>query len=371
MTMTPRQRVEAALRHEEPDRTPFFEYVLLSPLADRFLGRRYAGDPGNWAACVEALGWEGAVRQNAVDRLDLAELLGHDMLYATPNPMPPREEPPEGGTTNARPPEGGTTNEVASEDPVERVRERNERAAAVADPAPHDDSLRVYVELREEMRRRGLDLPILAPAYAHGVWTDVDLMQTMVLAPEVAAAHFAQATRRSLAAAEKYISLGVDLIGIGGDFAGNRPLISPDAYRTFIVPEVRRVARRLHAAGLWAVNASDGNLWPVIDDFLIGCEVDGYLEIDLHAGMDLRRLKAAYGDRITFFGNLDCGNTLSFGSPGDVRRHVVECLEAGMGRGGHILCASNAITASVPPENYLTVVAAYRDFFRLPPLRPP
>ncbi|MBM4042516.1 MAG: hypothetical protein FJ290_28835 [Planctomycetes bacterium] len=350
--MTHRERVEAALRHEEPDRTPFFEYVLLSPLADQFLGRRYAGDPANWAPCVEALGWEGTVRQNALDRLDLAALLGHDMLYAAPNPMPPREEPPKGRTTN----------EDGPEDPVERVRLRNGRAAAVAKPAPHDDSLRVYVELKEEMRRRGMDLPILAPAYAHGVWTDVDLMQTMVLAPEVAHEHFAQATRRSLAAIEKYTALGIDQIGVGGDFAGNRPLISPDAYRTFIVPEVRKVARRVHAAGLWAVNASDGNLWSVMDDFLFGCEVDGYLEIDLHAGMDLRRLKTGYGRRIAFFGNLDCGNILSFGSVGDVRRHVLDCLEAGAGRGGHILCASNAITASVPMANYLALLAAYREF---------
>jgi uroporphyrinogen-III decarboxylase len=156
---------------------------------------------------------------------------------------------------------------------------------------------------------------------------------------------------------------------VGGDFAGNRPLISPDAYRTFIVPEVREVARRVHQAGLWAVNASDGNLWSVIGDFLFGCEVDGYLEIDLHAGMDLQRLKSAYGDRITFFGNLDCGNVLSFGTPEEVRRHVVECLEAGAGRGGHILCASNAITASVPRANYLALLAAYRSFFGLPALK--
>lgn len=362
MTMTPRQRVEAALRHQEPDRTPFFEYVLLSPIADRLLGRRYAGDPANWADLVHEMGWERAVRQNASDRLDLACLLWHDMLYATPNPMPPRERPPEGGTPNGPAAE--------PEDPVERLRQRNERAAA-ADPAPPDDCLRVYAELKRQMSRRGLDLPILAPAYAHGVWTDVDLMQTMLLAPEVAREHFALATRRSLASVEKYIALGLDQIGVGGDFAGNRPLISPTAYRTFIVPEVRRVSRRVHEAGLWAVNASDGDLWPVIEDFLFGCEVDAYLEIDLHAGMGLRRLKAAFGNRICFYGNLDCGNVLSFGSTDDVRRHTLECLEAGAGQGGHILCASNAITASVPPANYLALVAAYREFSGLPPLRLP
>lgn len=96
--------------------------------------------------------------------------------------------------------------------------------------------------------------------------------------------------------------------------------------------------------------------------------MDGYLEIDFHAGMDLRKLKAQYGERITFYGNLDCGNILSFGTPDEVRRRTIECLEAGMGNGGHILTVSNAITAAVPLENYLAVVAAYRDTFGLPAL---
>ena len=353
MSMTSRQRIEAALNHREPDRTPMFEYVLLSPVADQFLGRPYAGDPDNWLAVSEALGWEGAVRQNAIDRLDLAERLGHDMVYATPNPMPVQPVTP---SLECAP---------ASDDPVERVRRRNE-AAAQADPVPPDDSLMVYMCLKEHMQRRGLDLPILAPAYAHGVWTDVDLMQTMVLAPEVAHEHFALATRLSLAMVDRYVALGIDQVGVGGDFAGNRPLISPQAYRRFIMPEVKKVSRRVHQAGMWAVNASDGNLWSVIEDFLIGCEVDGYLEIDLHAGMDLRRLKTAYGERVTLYGNLDCGNTLSMGASDEVRRHVIECLEAGMGDGGHVLCASNAIIGSVSLRNYLAVVNAYREVFCLP-----
>jgi uroporphyrinogen-III decarboxylase len=158
------------------------------------------------------------------------------------------------------------------------------------------------------------------------------------------------------------------MIGVGGDFAGNKPLISPADYRTFIVPEVRICSRQIHDAGRRAVNATDGNIWPVIDDFLLGCEVDGYLEIDYHAGMDLRRLKAQYGDRVTLMGNLDCGNVLSLGSLREVRQHVLDCLEAGRGNGGHILCASNAITASVPIENCVAVVSAYREMYGLPQL---
>lgn len=353
--MTSRERIEVALRHQEPDRTPVFEYVLLSPVADQLLGRTYGGDPANWRSLLRELGWEGAVRRAAADRVDMAVRLGHDMLYVYST-----------GPRNALEPAAETPTPELPEDPVERVRLRN--AAGAEQPAtPSDDSLLIYVYVKEEMERRGVDLPILAPAYAHGVWTDVDLMQTMLLDRAAAHEHFALATRRALGLVAAYAELGIDQFGVGGDFAGTRPLISPRAYHEFIMPEVRKVARRVHELGGWAVNASDGDLWPVLDDYLVGCEVDGYLEIDMHAGMDLGRLKSAYGDRITFYGNLDPGNTLSFATPDEVRQHTLECLEKGLGNGGHILCASNAITASVPLENYLAVVAAYRDMFGLPP----
>ena len=359
MRMTSRERITAAFQHRDVDRTPVFEYVLLSPLATHFLGRPYTYDAFDWGRVRSQEEWRAAVRQLACDYLDIAEKLGHDLIYAVPNPGAPRPAGP-AASTSAPVPE--------PDDPVERVRRRNAARAAAATAVP-EETLLVYVELKAEMARRGLDLPILAPAYAHGIWTDVDLMQAMLLDPAVAHEHFRLCTRASLARVEAYAALGLELIGVGGDFAGNRPLISPAAYREFIVPEVREVSRRVHQGGGWAVNASDGNLWSVLEDFLVGCEVDAYLEIDLHAGMDLRRLKATYGDRTTLVGNLDCGNTLSFGTEAAVRQHVRNCLEAGWGKGGHVLCASNAITASVPLANYLIVINTYREFFGLPRFR--
>jgi hypothetical protein len=361
--MTSRELIEAAFRHQEPDRTPWFEYVMRDSMAERFLGRPYLGDHDfgpPWQAFQKEYGFEAAVRQSAIDLLDLACRLGFDMIYMVPNPRPP-------GGAPAGPPPG-----PMPEDPVERIRQRNQRTRErlTAGALPKEIHY-IYAFLKEEMKRRGIDLPIIAPACAHGIWTDTDLLETMFLEPEVAHEHFRLCTEWVLPRVESFISLGVDMIEVGGDFAGNRPLISPQMYHDFIMPEVRRVARRVHQAGRWSINASDGNLWSVIEDFLIGCEVDGYLEADYHAGMDLRRLKAEYGDRITFLGNLDCGNILSFGSAEDVRRHTLECLEAGLGHGGHILSASNAITASVPLENYLAMIGAYRDMFSLPPLTMP
>ena len=357
--MTSSGRVRAALRHEQPDRTPLFEYVLLSPIADMVLGRAYvdyAGEEEKWEKTARARGWKDAVESYVEDRLDLARALGHDMMYVCPNPSPP------GRTTLDE-----DETPVLPVDPVERVQaavDREERKPA----GPKEENLLVYLILKEQMSKQDMDLPILAPAYMHGIWTNTDLMQAMLIAPQVARAHFALATRKALAHIEAYAALGIRQFGVGGDFAGNRPLISPALYREFIVPEVRACARRIHELGGWAVNASDGDLWSVIDDFLIGCEVDGYLEIEMRAGMDMRRLKKAYGDRITFYGNMDCGTVLSFSPEEEVRRITRDCIEAGAGC-GHIFCASNAITGSVRWGNYRAMLDEYREIFGLPPLQ--
>lgn len=352
--MTSRQRVAAALAHREPDRTPIFEYVLLAPVADAILGRPYADGPA-LETLVKERGWLDAIRQRAIDIVELARKLGHDMLMVVP-----REPPPAAPVAVPSPPVFKDP-----DDPLEVMAWRVVRAEESLSP-PADESLLIYQLVREELQRWELDLPIMAPAYGHGVWTDTVLMQAMLLAPQLAARHFELATQRSLQWIERFRQLHIELIGIGGDFAGNRgPLISPALYRQFIVPEVRQLSRRIHAGGGWAVNASDGDLWPVIDDFLAGCAADGYIEIDLRAGMDLAELKRRFGATIVFFGNLDCANLLSFGTPAEVQAHTRECLRQGWGGGGHIVCCNNAITESVPLANYLAIGAAYREYFGL------
>ncbi len=59
---------------------------------------------------------------------------------------------------------------------------------------------------------------------------------------------------------------------------------------------------------------------------------------------------------------------LSFASEAEVAERTREILRAGMGSGGHIYCASNAITASVPTRSYLVMVNVYREVFGLQPV---
>lgn len=343
--------VLGAMRHQAVERTPIFEYVLLSPNADRALGRTLFGydeNPDRWLRHAGEAGYEKALRQYARDRVELALKLHHDMLYICPAPV-----------------EITPSAEVPGAEPEDRLAFRNERdAGALSQPLP-DEGYQVYGYLREAMIECGADLALFAPAYTLGIWSDVDLMMAMLTDPETAREHFRLAADTARRQVARYAQDGVDLIGIGGDFAGNRLLISPEAYREFVVPEVRRVADKVHEAGAFAVTASDGDLRTVLEDFLINSGADAYMEIDSRAGMDMKTLKTQYGGRICLMGNIDCGELLSFGSPQAIREATFKCLLDGSGMGGHIFTASNAIAASVPHANYRAMSDAYHDYFGL------
>lgn len=349
--MESRERIACALTHRQVDRTPKFDYVLLNPCAERVLGRSfisYEDSPGDWEILVKEKGEHAALLNYVRERLEISEKLGHDLLYVT---QPPR-------LASAQEEEEDVP---FYDDPVDRLAARNEQERKDLEQPFDDARLEIYDLLYKEMDR---PFEIFAPAYTLGVWSDIDLMQTMVLEPDIAAEHFCIAAEQAIRQIKAYVEHGIRLIGIGGDFAGNRPIISPELYRELIVPQIRRVSQAAHSMDVWTVNASDGNLWSVIEDFLLGCEVDAYMEIDSRAGMDLGKLKSAYGDKICFMGNLDCGELMSFGTPKAIREEVFQCLEDG-GKTGHIFTPSNAITNTVPYENFQAMHDAYNEYFGL------
>ena len=369
--MTRKDRVYAAFSHIDVDRTPIFEYVLGGRIPSALLGRQYYhydGIGGGWGGRVNDVGYNEALAAYVGDRLDLADILRHDVVYVCPAPGRPKDiaaaAMPRRDIALATVPRI----EYDVTDPAENIRRRNSvRRSQLADGNNDlNDTFLVYEYLSREADSRGSDVVLFAPAYFHGVWTDADLMQAMILDKESAREHFEICTRMCIAQIKKLKQCGVKIVGIGGDFAGNRPIISAECYRTFILPEVKKCADCAHSLDMWAVNASDGDLWYVLDDFLLKSGVDAYMEIDMGAGMHLDKLKRQYGDKITLMGNMDCGNVLSFMDEEEIRALTIDCIEAGWGNGGHVFTASNAITDSVPIGNYLAMVNAYRDYFNMP-----
>jgi len=381
--MTSRQRVRAAFQHREPDRTPIFEREIKPPTDSVVLGRS-AVHPYNWPEYMRTWaveGWESVMTKSADDEFELARRLGFDMIRLSLNPS--RDTPPperiddvtyrEAGEVRRYHAESGvvenlTAREHSAEDDEAHFRKGLERTPTY-DDVP-DDQLFVARRIRALAEREGLDLAYYASAYSIPVAAlPAFALEWFVTEPELIARYYDMQSEHAIRFGTIMAHEGCEVIGLGGDFAGDKgPVISPRAYREHVVPHIRRQSDALHRLGVWTTNTTDGYLWDVLDDFLAGAGVDGYGEIDVAAGMDLARLKREQGE-FTFLGNLDIRHVLCSGTEEDARREMIRCIEEGWGDGGHVIMTSNVVHEDVRPELYLAAIDAYREYFGLERLR--
>jgi hypothetical protein len=81
------------------------------------------------------------------------------------------------------------------------------------------------------------------------------------------------------------------------------------------------------------------------------------------AGMDPETLKEQYGARLTFWGGgIDTQKVLPFGTPGEVRRQVLERCRIFSRDGGFVFNSIHNIQARTPVENIVAMIEAVREF---------
>ncbi len=156
----------------------------------------------------------------------------------------------------------------------------------------------------------------------------------------------------------------IDIFFIGNDLGSmTGPLLGPDLFERFVLPHLARLIDLGHAFDLKVQMHCCGGFAPLIP-MLIDVGLDA-----LHAvqpccrGMDLRTLKAEFGERMVFNGAIDSHHVLIEGTPETVRRDTREVLELMMPGGGFIAGASHdTILEETPVENVLAMFDAVREF---------
>jgi uroporphyrinogen decarboxylase len=146
---------------------------------------------------------------------------------------------------------------------------------------------------------------------------------------------------------ERHIAAGCEAVMFADDYGGQDCLlISPEAWREFIRPELARLYARCKAAGLLIAHHTCGGVAPILPD-LVAMGLDIWHPCQ-PASNDLAALKRQLGARLTFYGAVD-STVLARGTPDAVRAEVrlrIEQLAAG---GGYIAAPSHGVP--FPPEN--------------------
>ncbi len=150
---------------------------------------------------------------------------------------------------------------------------------------------------------------------------------------------------------------------IGDDIATqNGPFISPAFYRKHIKPFHQQamdfIRARTDAKILFHMCGSAREFIPDLID--IG--VDAINPVQTTAvGMEPTQLKREFGNEMAFWGGVDTQRVMPFGAPEDVKKEVRRIIRS-LGPSGLVLTSCHNIQADVPPENIVAMFGAAIDF---------
>jgi uroporphyrinogen decarboxylase len=157
----------------------------------------------------------------------------------------------------------------------------------------------------------------------------------------------------------------IDIYWIGDDYGDQRGLfMSPDVWRRFIKPRLRRIVEVPKSKGIHVFIHSDGNVSAIIEDLIeVGITILNPVQ---PLALDPAWVKDKFGDRLCLFGTIDIQKTLPFGTPQDVVDEVKLRMETCGQGGGLILAPSHSVTPETPVENVLALVEAIKKYGRYP-----
>ena len=207
------------------------------------------------------------------------------------------------------------------------------------------------------------ELPLLLFERAHALAGMEDLMVNMAENPEAVQTLLRRIADFDIRIIERYIEIGVEAVRCQDDYGGQTSLLmSPRMWRKLIKPELARIYKVAREAGLIVFHHSCGNIMEIVPDLIeIGVDVLDSVQPKTN---DHAKLKALYGDRLSFMGGMDTHYALSRGTAEEIEEDVKRCLRyLGYG-GGYIIGPDNLIP--IPERCYRAYLTAGELYGRYP-----
>jgi uroporphyrinogen decarboxylase len=381
--ITPRQRVQTALRHQEPDRTPV-DFLATPEVWDKLI-THFHPDPANEGASE----YFSSNREAVLQKLEVdCRLVSYDMFCAppesntkagatidwweslarsTPNRMW-RQNLPDGSSYDIW---GHHTRTVANPTgryeeyvswPLKTVTSLDE-LKGYSWPTPDWWDFSCLPEAIHKMDPKGIrSLRFRAGTVFESAWQlrgMEEFLTDMAMTPEIPVYIMERITEVIVENIRRALALAgddIDVVYFYDDMgAQNGPLISKNMWRRLIKPFHQRIIDVTRQAGKLVMYHTDGAVLSLIPEFLdIGVDILDPIQ-PTAKDMVPERLKAEFGDRLAFHGGVDIVGTLPLGTPEDVRNEVRQRVQMLSANGGYILSSSHHIQSDTPLENVLAM----------------
>ena len=158
-----------------------------------------------------------------------------------------------------------------------------------------------------------------------------------------------------------------DLCRFGDDLGMDTgPFMSPDTYRSLFKPRHSKLCEYVHKhSKMHTFLHSCGSIHALMPDLIeAGFEVFNPVQTAC-LDMEPEKLKRDFGADVTFWGGgADTREAINHGTPESVRQHVLERLEIFTPGGGFVFNTVHNILPDVPPENIVAMFDAIDEFNR-------
>jgi uroporphyrinogen decarboxylase len=331
--MTPRQRILTALEVKEPDRVPFADWI--DPGIRKEICLAFGAEDFDDAEFAERIGFDAIDFHGFYDWFPIADVTVLDergYLQYTGKGLIKSE------------------NDLSQMDFPDPHDDRTyEKAKGFVDHYGKKD-LALYAGLRSGMM--GTIFSLGWEGFSDALYDNIGLVKALM----------DRYLEWNCVVVDRLQTIGFDFFIIYDDFAYKTgPMFSPQVFTDIFLPKLRILADAVRIP--WVFH-SDGDLTPVLDD-LLTLGMNGLNPIEPGA-MDMKTIKAQYGDRISLWGNIDLRYALTRGTPEDTEAEVKQRIrEAGPG-GGYILGSSNSITDWCKVENVLAMARAVKKYGEYP-----
>lgn len=333
--MTKKERVLAAIRHQETDKVPKGELMIADGLLDRLLPEPEYQEMSYMARQL-------AVRERL--HMDLVNIHEYPARLA-------------GYDSDGHPIYRSVLGDLYKDTgtSTHNVRPAVENIARAADfPAP---DIRMATAHMLDYYRENSDLflfaqvngPISSVYWMQGMvdymcdcMTDTDQMEILT----------GRVMEFEIQRAKLFLDHGAEAILMADDIGFNSGVMLPPQimdrlaypyYRKFIdeVKSYREVPIFFH---------SDGYIYKEIPR-IIESGFDGLQSLQPSAGMDIAKIKAEYGDKLCLMGNVDLDELMPFGTVEQVETQIRQLIDSAGAGGGFILSTCNIFTNSIKTEN--------------------
>ena len=151
-----------------------------------------------------------------------------------------------------------------------------------------------------------------------------------------------------------------DMVQFGDDWGQQKGLImGPAHWRTFIKPRMQRMFAEVKRAGKAVGLHSCGDIHELFPDLIeMGLNVYQTFQPEIY---DLPAVKKEFGNHLTFWGGISTQRALPWKTPEEIRQIARETIAIMGVNGGYIAAPTHAVPGDVPPENIIALAEVFQE----------